>query len=110
MARWLWLLIPALLLLGLLLWSLPREEAGGGTLPPQASPGAKEAEGAKGEATWADRPLEALDPGAVDRVERRGDAYVLHFVDGSQRTVYPFQLPYLPEGLRFRLEYERRER
>lgn len=117
MVRLLWVLIPALVLLSLLLWLLPPREAKE-ILPPATSPsrGLSQAsppvppptEAQQGERVpWAERPLEELDPGAVERVEKREDRYVLRFVDGSERTVYPFQLSYLPEGLRFLLEYER---
>ncbi|MCS7059504.1 MAG: hypothetical protein NZ849_04115 [Meiothermus sp.] len=91
----------------LLLWRRPAPEA----RPPEARPAVVVQTDTQGQAAparpLAEEPLERLNPSTVDYTSREGGRYTLHFVDGSRREVYPFELPYLPEGIRYRLQYTR---
>ncbi len=118
MSRVIVVLVGLGLLVALLLWGLgPKRQASVQAPPSEPPPGtvvlreAAPAQAAQPEAPALARlPLEALQPDMVSYATRQGNRWVLHMVDGSQREVYPFEVAYLPEELRLRLEYEREGR
>ncbi|RDI95051.1 hypothetical protein DV704_09330 [Meiothermus sp. QL-1] len=103
-----WLVVLAVLLLGVLWWLRPREEASAVTS--QARPAVlveDEDPSSSVPSRLAEQSLERIAPSTVDYVTRRDGRWVLRFVDGSEREVYPFEVGYLPEEIRLRMDYRR---
>lgn len=51
--------------------------------------------------------LEEIRPEMVSFITQQNSRWVLSFLDGSKREVYPFEINQLPEQLRFQMNYKR---
>lgn len=104
-----WLIAAAVVVLGLagyLLW--PKRQATGPVAAPQGVTIQEATPVQTTSATPMQRlPLEEIRPEMVSYITQQNGRWVLVFLDGSRREVYPFEINLLPEQLRFQMGYER---
>lgn len=108
MQRWIWMVL--LIAAALLVWRLwPRPAPLPNTTTPAPGVAIRQTTPADTipRASMSQQPLEEVRPEVVSYVSQRNGRWVLHFLDGSSRELYPFELEQLPEQLRWQLEYRR---
>lgn len=103
------LLIAAVAVLGLagyLLW--PKRQATGPIATPQGVTIQEATPVQTTSATPMQRlALEEIRPEMVSYITQQNGRWILVFLDGTRREVYPFEINLLPEQLRFQMGYER---
>lgn len=103
------MLIAAVAVLGLagyLLW--PKRQATGPIATPQGVTIQEATPVQTTSATPMQRlALEEIRPEMVSYITQQNGRWILVFLDGTRREVYPFEINLLPEQLRFQMGYER---
>lgn len=106
MSRWLIAAVAVLGLAGYLLW--PKRQATGPIATPQGVTIQEATPVQTTSATPMQRlALEEIRPEMVSYITQQNGRWILVFLDGTRREVYPFEINLLPEQLRFQMGYER---
>lgn len=108
MQRWIWIvLLIAATLLVWRLWPASKVQPTPATPAPDVTIRQTTPAETTPQVTMNQQPLEQLRPEVVSYISQRNGRWVLHFLDGSSRELYPFEVEQLPEQLRWQMEYRR---